>query len=143
MDSFFGVRSQWLVYGVGFSRTYSSLYGIDDYVTGYVIDGVSFGTLSAVDSSRISIPAAYVLRQNYPNPFNPSTTISYALPTQSLVTLKVFNVLGQEVATLVNGLENPGNKSVEFNAAGLPSGVYFYRLQAGSYSGTKMLMVVR
>ncbi len=87
--------------------------------------------------------ASFSLAQNYPNPFNPSTTISYTLPSQSFVTLKLFNVLGQEVASMVNGIESPGNKSVRFDGSGLPSGVYFYRLQAGSYSATKMLMIVR
>jgi hypothetical protein len=88
-------------------------------------------------------PNSFSLAQNFLNPFNPSTTISYALPVQSLVALKVFNVLGQEVASLVNGIENPGNKSVRFDGSSLPSGVYFYRLQAWSYSGVKMLVVVR
>jgi hypothetical protein len=89
------------------------------------------------------LPQGYALSQNYPNPFNPSTIISYALPIQSFATLKVFNVLGQEVAMLVNGIESPGSKSVTFDGSGLPSGVYFYRLQAGSYSATKMLMIVK
>jgi hypothetical protein len=98
---------------------------------------------SVAERVNTGLPRLALLRQNYPNPFNPSTTISYTLPTQSFVALKVFNVLGQEVATLVNGIESPGSKSVRFDAGDLPSGVYFYRLQEGSYSSTKMLMVVK
>jgi hypothetical protein len=100
-------------------------------------------TLSTDVGGDSELPLDFYLDQNYPNPFNPSTTISYTIPAQSLVTLKVYNVLGQEVATLVNGIESPGNKSVRIDGSSLSTGVYFYRLQAGSYSGTKMLMVVK
>jgi hypothetical protein len=134
---------QWLVYGVGFARTYSSLYGIDDHVTGYVIDGVPFGTLSGVDLPRSNMPTEFALHQNYPNPFNPTTTIAYALPRQSFVTLKVFDVLGEEVATLVEEMEEPGYKSVTFNGSKAPSGIYFYRLQAGSHAAVKKLILLR
>jgi len=82
------------------------------------------------------------LEQNYPNPFNPSTTISYQLPTRGYVTLKVYNLLGQEVATLVNGIEEPGYKSVEFNAGKLASGVYLYRITAGDFIQTRKLLLL-
>jgi hypothetical protein len=95
------------------------------------------------EHASIELPDRFVLFQNYPNPLNPSTTISYALPAQSYVTLKVFNMLGQEIATLVHGIESPGSKSVRFVGSGLPSGAYFYRLQAESYTSTKMLMIVK
>jgi len=80
------------------------------------------------------LPAVPYLHQNYPNPFNPITTISYQLPTQSHVTLKVFDVLGRELATLVNDIEQPGYKSVNLDAGRLASGVYYYRLDAASLS---------
>jgi hypothetical protein len=89
------------------------------------------------------LPSEYSLSQNYPNPFNPSTTISYQLPAQSHITLKVFDVLGREVATLVNGVEEPGYKSVTFDAGKLSSGIYFYRLQAGNHVETKKLLLLR
>jgi hypothetical protein len=90
-----------------------------------------------------SISNDFILHQNYPNPFNPTTTIQYNVPKTSYVTLKIFNLIGQEVARLVNGIEEPGNKTVSFNANGLTSGVYYYRLQAGSFIETKKLLLLR
>jgi len=83
------------------------------------------------------------LQQNYPNPMNPSTTISYALPTRSYVTLSIFNTLGQKVVELVNGEKDAGAYNVTFDASGLASGVYLYRIQAGSFVQTKKLVVVK
>jgi protocatechuate 3,4-dioxygenase beta subunit len=100
-------------------------------------------TPTSVSQTSTVQPTQFTLEQNYPNPFNPSTTISYQIPTQSHVKLKVFDVLGREVATLVNGAEEPGYKSVNFNSNGLSSGVYCYRLQAGNYVETKKLVLLR
>ena len=86
---------------------------------------------------------AFSLSNNYPNPFNPTTTINYQIPELSFVTLKVFDVLGSEIATLVNE-ENPsGRYKAEFDATDLPSGIYFYRLQAGSFVETKKMMLLK
>jgi hypothetical protein len=89
------------------------------------------------------LPLAFSLDQNYPNPFNPVTTIRYAIPQSAHVTLKVYSPLGEEVATLVDGLLPAGAKTVELDASRLASGVYFYRLQAATYSETKKLLLVR
>jgi hypothetical protein len=96
---------------------------------------------------------SYQLAQNYPNPFNPTTTIQYVIPAQpsediksaqgSLVSLHVFDILGKEVATLVDKQQAAGKYSVEWKAVGMPSGVYYYRLQAGSFSETKKLVLVK
>jgi hypothetical protein len=85
----------------------------------------------------------FSLAQNYPNPFNPATSISFSLPEASEVTLKVFNLLGQEITTLVNGRINAGNHAVNFDASALSSGVYIYRLQAGSSLQTKKMTLIK
>jgi len=89
------------------------------------------------------LPVQYSLGQNYPNPFNPSTVISYQLPTGGYATLKLYNTLGQEVATLVDGFQDAGIKSVSFDASRLPSGVYFYRLQAGTFIQNRKMLLVK
>ncbi len=98
---------------------------------------------SVKDEKDIAILTDYKLSQNYPNPFNPGTIISWQAPVGSLQSLKVYDVLGREVATLVNEYKEAGKHSVEFNATGLPSGVYFYRLNAGSFSETKKMILLR
>ena len=85
----------------------------------------------------------YILEQNYPNPFNPSTTINFTIPTSSLVTLKVFDVLGNEISSLVNEEMSVGNYEVEFNAANRPSGVYFYRLQTANFIETRKMILIK
>ncbi len=88
-------------------------------------------------------PTDYKLEQNFPNPFNPVTTIQYQLPVDSKVTLKVYDILGAEVTTLVNEVQQAGYKQVRFNASTLSSGVYIYRVIAGNYISTKKMMVVK
>jgi hypothetical protein len=85
----------------------------------------------------------YTLQQNYPNPFNPTTDISYSIPEAGLVTLRVFNILGQEVATLVNHNMQPGKYIVDFDASQLCSGVYIYQLTAGTYTSSKKMMLLK
>lgn len=99
-------------------------------------------TLSA-GGDRTKTAMAYRLEQNYPNPFNPTTNISYVLPKAENVSLKVYDVLGREVATLVNEVKAAGAYTVPFNASNLSSGVYFYKLQAGSFVQTKKMMLVK
>jgi outer membrane protein assembly factor BamB len=89
------------------------------------------------------ILSKYELKQNFPNPFNPSTTINYHIPEMSFVTLKVYDVLGNEVATLVSEEKHTGNYEVEFGGTGLPSGIYFYRIQAGSFIETKKMVLMK
>jgi hypothetical protein len=109
---------------------------------------------SITNINRIKeVPSGFTLEQNYPNPFNPVTTIKYSIPTSEnpllggawggLVTLKVYNVLGREVAVLVNKQQAPGKYEVKFNGSSLASGVYIYRLQAGSFVSTKKLMLLK
>jgi hypothetical protein len=103
---------------------------------------ITVSPLNAV-SERLAPPEGYVLENNYPDPFNPSTTIGYRLPARSHVLLVIYDDLGKVVATLVNEQQNAGFYSVYFNAGGLSSGTYFYRLQAGTFTETKKLTVIK
>jgi hypothetical protein len=98
---------------------------------------------TGVDLAVSSIPLKYQLEQNFPNPFNPVTAIRYSISNTSNVSLKVFDVLGREVQTLVNTMQAPGLYTVSLNAQGLGSGVYFYRLSAGTFTETKKLMLLK
>ena len=92
----------------------------------------------------VSVPKVFALNQNYPNQFNPTTTITFTLAQDGFTTLKVYNILGKEVATLANGEMKAGvANTVSFNASKLSSGVYFYRLQAGSFTEIKKLLLLR
>ena len=88
-------------------------------------------------------PTQYTLEQNYPNPLNPSTTIRYALPVSGRVAVRVYNVLGQVVATLIEGNQNAGTHEVSFDASALSSGVYFYRIESGSFEAVKKMMLLK
>lgn len=100
-------------------------------------------TVLSVQKESENVPLDFVLQQNYPNPFNPSTKIQFAIPQRSFVTLKVYSMLGEEVATLVNDQIEPGEYSATFNADGLASGVYFYTLATGTSFISKKMMLVR
>ena len=89
------------------------------------------------------VPEGFSLNQNYPNPFNPSTTIAYAIPQSTTVTLKVYDMLGREVATLVQADQVAGSYTVRFDGSSLSSGIYYYKLQAGSFTSTKSLTLVK
>jgi hypothetical protein len=102
-----------------------------------------FDQLAVISDRNTDIPKEFSLLQNYPNPFNPTTKISWQSPVGSWQTLKVYDVMGREVATLVNEYKPAGSYEVEFNAISLPSGVYFYRLQAGSFVETKKMILLR
>ncbi|NNJ51844.1 MAG: T9SS type A sorting domain-containing protein [Ignavibacteriaceae bacterium] len=99
--------------------------------------------LLVTNSEILSTPSEFKLEQNYPNPFNPSTTIKYSISTKSFVTLKIFNILGKEMTTIVNKELDAGSYEVEFDAATLNSGVYFYKLEAGSFSETKKMLLMK
>ncbi|MDH3269227.1 MAG: choice-of-anchor D domain-containing protein, partial [Ignavibacteria bacterium] len=92
---------------------------------------------------EVSSPNEYSLKQNYPNPFNPATTISYSIKEKGLVSLKVFDILGNEVKTIVHEEQESGNYKVEFNASTIASGIYFYRLHAGGFISTKKMILLK
>jgi len=121
----------WVGQSVPNTNIYANRAIIPNFITGLL------------DGQQIKIPDDFLLSQNYPNPFNPSTVITYQLPVSSGVTLKVYDVLGNEVATLVDEEKSAGSYEVNFNASILSSGIYFYKLQAGSFSETKKLILLK
>lgn len=99
--------------------------------------------ITGVEHQQSNLPTKFALEQNYPNPFNPTTIIKYEIPQNGFVSLKVYDILGKEVALLENGIENAGRYEVKFDGSNLSSGVYFYRIQAGSFSKTKKLLLLK
>jgi len=111
-------------------------------------ESIDLSLFIAPDTATVGVNSfetidCYVLGQNYPNPFNPVTTISFGFPTQSFVSLRVFDALGKEVSNLLSEQLSAGTYVRQWNAAGLASGVYFYRLQAGPFVDVKKLVLLR
>jgi hypothetical protein len=104
---------------------------------------VARGTVTGVETASGSIPSTFSLLQNYPNPFNPTTNIEFRIANLELVTLKVFDLLGREISTLVNEVRPAGLYTVRWDASSLPSGVYFYRLQAREFVQTRKMVITK
>lgn len=114
-----------------------------DWASAYA-DGIhTNGIVSIGDNDLTTIPKSFALDQNFPNPFNPSTTIQYALPTTAKVTLRVYNLIGQEVATLVNGVQAPGIHKVSFQGQNLPSGLYLYTLETPNTRLSRKMILMK
>jgi hypothetical protein len=103
---------------------------------------IDYSSFTDVANESIS-GLSFILKQNYPNPFNPSTTISYTLPSASNIKLIVYNTLGQTIKTLVSEYKTAGSYTMNFNASALPSGIYFYKLEAGQFSQIKKMIVIK
>lgn len=99
--------------------------------------------VTGIAENETNLPIEYALKQNYPNPFNPTTTINYSIPKEGLVTLKVYNILGEEVDILLNEIKQVGNYETNFDASSLSSGIYFYRLKAGDFIETKKMILMK
>jgi hypothetical protein len=100
-------------------------------------------SITSVEDNDQNVPLSYNLKQNFPNPFNPNTTISFSIPTTENISLKIFNILGQEVEELAKGEFEPGTYVFNFNGADLTSGVYFYTITAGDFKATKKMVLLK
>jgi len=133
--------AEWLVAYDSTNNNYSKYHSV--YSTLLEQTAQQLSGVNAVDGSLKEHQTNYSLYQNYPNPFNPSTIINYSVPKSSMVSIKVYDVLGREVSTLVNGQKNPGNYNITFNGGKLASGVYFYQLRASDYISIKKMLLLK
>jgi hypothetical protein len=102
-----------------------------------------FNTLTGIGNNLNLIPTVFSLSQNYPNPFNPITKINYSIPKTNFVTIKVFDVLGREILTLVNDVKQPGYYTIDFDGSNIASGVYFYKMESGAFTDVKKFMLIK
>lgn len=141
--------TSWLTGQSGSVRISNQLWKLicaSGYNTGYLNNTeILTDTMSTVKINSVTseLPNGFRLMQNFPNPFNPSTAITYQINSAGLVSLKVFDLLGKEVAELVNEFQSPGTYSINFEAGKLNSGVYFYRLRSGDFEDTKRLALLK
>jgi hypothetical protein len=113
-------------------------------LVGALINGTIYGDTTLVGiNNEEKIPISFKLFQNYPNPFNPTTSIKYSVPSLQFTIIKVYDVLGNEIATLVNEEKSPGEYEVKFDASNLSSGVYFYQIKSGSFIQTNKMVLMR
>jgi photosystem II stability/assembly factor-like uncharacterized protein len=139
--------NSWLDYSGGLDASVSDLVSSPE---GYIFAGTKGGGVYQTISTFTNVvyftknnPSEYLLSQNYPNPFNPVTTISFHLPSKSFISLKIFDAFGREVSTIVSDEMMPGSHTRQWNASSFSSGLYFYRLQAGSFTETKKLLLIK
>ena len=144
-----GLTFEDLVYAKGFGKvSYTGGEPVITYIIfmkGCKINGVVYGDTILSNVSQISgiLPIEFKLSQNYPNPFNPATNIKFSIPKNSNVILKVFDMLGKEISTLVNEKLNAGEYERSFDGSNLPSGVYFYKLTSGEFTETKKMLMIK
>jgi hypothetical protein len=124
--------------------------GVNDWICGYAVGDngtitkyIELYTVTDVKTSAGILPSEYSLMQNYPNPFNPSTVIEYSIPQSGFVTLEIYNLLGEKVASLVNGMQEAGRYEVNFDASSFASGIYFYNLKSGSFNSVKKMLLMK
>jgi hypothetical protein len=139
---FFGDIAEVLIYDTVLTSTQRD--SVERYLADRYADTSGALKATSVQSQdKSAVPHVFALNQNYPNPFNPTTTISYQLAMNSEISLKIYDMLGREVAKLVSGMQSSGDHAVEWNAAKFASGVYFYKLQAGNYTSVKKLLLLK
>jgi hypothetical protein len=135
-----GLKGKW-----HFDSTYTdSVNGWNGTPLGNVgFDTVTWCPLTGIQQTGTEVPSKFALMQNYPNPFNPSTTIEFAIPKEGYVEMKLYDILGKEVAVLVSDPFRAGTYKVDFDGSRLASGVYFYKITAGDFSDTKKMVLIK
>ena len=131
------------IYHFDFVKINNVIYGYAVSTNGTVIKLADSVLVTGIKSPLKNAPSEYKLEQNYPNPFNPSTTIEFKIPSEGLVTLKVYDILGHEISVLMNEKLHPGSYNVVWDADNFPSGVYYYKLQSGSFSETRKMILLK
>lgn len=134
IDNFEFFNSE-ISYGINQNNIYKT---VDGWITYSIVDSI----ITGINEQQMTA-TEFMLEQNYPNPFNPSTSIQYAISNRQLVTLKVYDLLGKEIVTLVNENKQAGNYELSFDAKNLSTGTYFYKLQVGSFVQTKKMMLIK
>jgi hypothetical protein len=132
--------------GIYYQFNVSNLSGMTLSLIGMLINGVLTGdsTVTTVnDANHFPLTYNYNLFQNYPNPFNPSTKISFSIPSKQIITIKVYDILGNEISTLINEEKSSGLYVINFNGENLPSGIYFCKLQAKNFAMTKKMILLK
>ena len=142
-----GEAGDWFGFSVSISGDYIAVGAFADDDNGadagsiYLYTG--FATVVGVENEKAGLAANFALSQNYPNPFNPETVIEYSLPQSEDVSLVVYNLRGEEVADLINDNIPAGNHQVKWDASNVPSGIYFYRIQAGDFIQTRKMLLLK
>jgi hypothetical protein len=137
--------SKRLMYGIGlyYDGGCELNYGYNHNLNGCIINGVQYGQMLGITQTTSEVPNEFSLLQNYPNPFNPTTKLKFQMPKLGLAKLVVYDLLGKEIQLLVNQQLSPGTYEVDFDGSNLPSGVYYYKLESGTYTETKKMILIK
>jgi len=131
-------------FNIGYFVSNAALdFGDSSYYAVTLENPIEIGGTRVDNAIEKNLPKQFRLRQNYPNPFNPTTTIAFDLPSAGMTTLKVYNLLGEEVASLVNEYKEAGSYQIQFDAANLGSGIYYYKIRSGNFEAIKKLAITR
>jgi hypothetical protein len=144
-SQFTPTANQWAkrLYAVPTGTNKVQFLGKSQFGNNLFIDSICTITFGSVNQNGNEIPSVYSLSQNYPNPFNPVTVISFGLPKAGITKLVIYDVLGRVIKSLVNEHRDAGSYNVDFDASNIASGIYFYRLESGSFTDVKKMMVVK
>jgi Secretion system C-terminal sorting domain len=142
-DSSMFISDTWLVSGIGEYYEYRAEEGPTMQLLGCIINGDTLGTITSIKENILQTPTDFKLYQNYPNPFNPNTTIEFDINEYSRVNIKIYNILGKYISTILNGYKNIGSYKILFKGEDLPSGIYFYTINVNGKTETKSMVLIK